>query len=89
MDWKKYVEPLERNECGQFTDSKVKEIENRIEMAMEVIFEDYNFILPYDIEFIAHRTIAHIASMETVKLGAKMNSQKPKEKSFEEMLEEQ
>ena len=50
MDWKNYVKPLQRNECGQFTDSKVKEIENRIEMAMEVIFEDYNSILPYDIE---------------------------------------
>lgn len=72
MNIKNYVEPLERNECGQFTDSRAEEIENRIEMAMEVIFEDYNFILPYDIEFIAHRTISRMASMETVKLDTKI-----------------
>ena len=65
------VELLKRNEFGQLSDSRIKEIENDIESAIKLVFDKWSYVAPYDIEFIVHRKVAHVASMRTAKLSVK------------------
>lgn len=58
---------LNRNIYGQFADGRTKKIEDDIKEAMQKVFDKWSDIHSYDIEFIAHKTIAHMASMETLK----------------------
>lgn len=68
------MESLKRNENGQFSDPRVHEIETDLRIAVETILEKWSNIHPYDIEFIAHRVIAHAAAIYTVKNGQKSAS---------------
>lgn len=72
MNWEAYMESLERNKCGEFIDNKAIEIESMIEGYMEFIFDEYNYILPCDIELIAYRKINRMAYLKTIELKEKM-----------------
>lgn len=80
MEQMKYATPLKKNEYGQIDDDRAKEIEETIKASIQEIFDKYEDVLPYDIEFLIHRQLAYMASIQTLKVGAKM---KEKNKELE------